>query len=128
MGSNRAMAVASRWRSRTTNDPLAARANGNTKQGRRISDLYREHLARLGDPDDVLAQTAAIEAAELQVAVENARTKVLADAGNVDLTNALVRLVNISNRAAAKLKTFPGKPKPTLADHLARRAEQDIKQ
>jgi hypothetical protein len=103
-------------RSRMTNAPLEVRANGNTRMGRRIRDLYCEHLARLGDPDDVLAQTAAIEAAELQVAVENARTKVLADAGNVDLTNALVRLVNISNRAVAKLKTFPGKPQRTLAD------------
>jgi hypothetical protein len=91
-------------RSRTTNDPLA----------------FSEAL---GDPADALTQANILTAAELKVACEDARTKMLEGDGDVD---ALVRLENLSNRAEKRLglKAVTKPAGPTLAEHLARRAAE----
>jgi hypothetical protein len=116
--------TARRWRSRTTTHPLAARTNGHSKQGKRVRDLYRAHLSRIGDPGEVLAQAACLAASELEVAVEDCRAKVLADPGNADLADALVRLANLAHRAEHKLAQFGGPKRPTLAGYLAERKPQ----
>jgi hypothetical protein len=61
-------------RSAATNDPLIGRANGNTARGRRVRDLYRTLIGRLGDAD-VIAQAEVLEVAELIVACEDIRAQ-----------------------------------------------------
>ena len=66
-------AAAKPWRSRTSSNPMGARANGNSKQGRRIRDLYRGMLERIGGAPDLLVKAEILAAAELKVAAEDAR-------------------------------------------------------
>lgn len=61
-------------RSAATNDPLIGGANGNTARGRRVRDLYRTLIGRLGDAD-VIAQAEVLEVAELIVACEDIRAQ-----------------------------------------------------
>jgi hypothetical protein len=101
----------SRCRSRTTNAPVKSRHNLNSAPGRRVSDLYRAALAAMGNPIDAVSQANALAAAELKVAAENERAKLLAGAGNAD---ALVRVENLAARAERKLGIKAGasaKPK-----------------
>jgi hypothetical protein len=42
--------VARPYQSKTTTRPMVVRANGNTAQGKRIRDLFRAFIARIG-PD-----------------------------------------------------------------------------
>jgi hypothetical protein len=108
------------WRSRTSNRPMAVRANGNTARGRRIRDLYRAYMIQIGDPDDLLAQAAALAAAELKSAAEACRTGVLVNAGDADMADALVRIENLAARAERRLgKLAAPKRGRTLAQHLA---------
>jgi hypothetical protein len=108
-----------RWRSKTTSDPMGVRANGNTKRGRRIRDLFRALLDRIGCPDDVLARADVLRAAELKVAAEDLRARVLA--GQPCEPNELVRLENLADRAARRLSKYgPAKTKTPLAKYLAR--------
>jgi hypothetical protein len=106
-----------RWRSATTTDPLAARTNGHTAQGKRIRDLYRALTQRIGDPTDVLAQADVLRAAELRVAAEELRAKVLH--GEPCEPDALVRLENLANRAERRLSKLAPPKSRTLADHIA---------
>jgi hypothetical protein len=70
-------------RARATNDPLHGRASRNTAQGRRIGDLFDAYLRAMGNPADALTQANALAAAELKVATEDARAKLLAG-GDID--------------------------------------------
>ena len=88
-------------RSRTTNKPLT-RANGNTAAGRRVRDLYRGFMRGIGNPADVIAQAHALHAAELLVAVE--QTRLRAARGEPVDVDALVRLSNLADRAAKRLR------------------------
>jgi hypothetical protein len=109
------------WRSRTTTHPLVARTDGHTKQGKRIRDLYRAFMNRIGDPTDPIAQSAALTAAELTFAAEACRAKVLADAGDAALADSLVRLTNLADRAERRLSKHKAtKTKTPLAKYLAR--------
>jgi hypothetical protein len=109
------------WRSRTTRHPLVARTDGHTKQGKRIRDLYRAYMTRIGNPDDPIAQSAALTAAELTFAAEACRAKVLADAGDAALADALVRITNLADRAERRLsKHRATNTKTPLAKYLAR--------
>jgi hypothetical protein len=119
------MAAAPRWLSRTTTQPMAARTDGHGKAGKRIRDLYRAYMTRIGNPDDPIAQSAALTAAELTFAAEACRAKVLADAGDAALADALVRVTNLADRAERKLAKFNATKKPpTLVEHLARRSAE----
>jgi hypothetical protein len=109
-------------RAAITNDPLRARADGRTPAGRRVRDLYRSYLAALGNPTDAATQAAVIAAAELVLAAETARARLLAGDGDID---QVVRLENLSGRAVRRLGIKTGKPAaPSLAEHLAKRAAE----
>jgi hypothetical protein len=107
-------------RSRITNDPTT-RCNQATAAGRRLNDLIRGFLNEMGNPTSTVAQSAAISAAELVVAAEDARSKLLAGNGDAD---QVVRLENLAHRAVRKLGLDKqrGKPKQTLADYVRQRA------
>ena len=89
-----------RWlRERTPND---------AKQGRRIRSLYRSFMAPL-IADDPTHQAAALAAAELIVAAEDARRRLLE--GDPAAESAVVRLENAARRAKLDLTAL--KPEPT---------------
>ena len=94
-----AEALAPRQRSATTNGPMR-RTSGNTAAGRRVRDLYNAFLQHMTNPTDTIAQANALNAAELTVAVENVRAKLLAGQGDVE---QIVRLENLANRAVRRL-------------------------
>ena len=77
-------------------------------------------MARIGNPDDMLAQAAALAAAELAAACEDARTRLLA--GEIVDPDQVVRLEGAAARAERKLARYavPTKPR-TLAERLAER-------
>lgn len=104
-------------RARTTNDPTS-RMNSRTARGRRTKDLYRAFVARLTDPEEVLAQAAALAAAELTVSAEGLRARLLG--GEAVDPDQVVRIENLAQRAERKLAKFAG-PKKTksLSEHLA---------
>jgi hypothetical protein len=114
-------------RAALTNDPLRARADGRTPQGRRIRDLFRAYSSAMGSPSDPATQAAILAAAELVVAAERARAKVLDDGGDVE---QLIRLENLAARATRRLGVKPNcesRP-PSLAEHLARKVQERTKQ
>jgi hypothetical protein len=83
---------------------LAVRAPRKTPQGRRIRSLFRSFIAKL-DPDDPLHQARALRAAELAVAAEDARAKLLA--GDASIEEAVTRLENAARRAEHDLTHKP---------------------
>jgi hypothetical protein len=115
-----AEALAPRQRSAVTNGPMR-RVNGNTAAGRRCRDLYRAFLQHMTNPADTIAQANALNAAELTVAAENARTKLLAGAGDIE---QIVRLENLANRAVRRLGLRRTEaPTLTIRDQLIAEAE-----
>ena len=108
-------------RSAATNDPLIGRANGNTARGRRLRDLYRGLIARLGNDPDVVVQADALEVAELMVACEDIRADLAGKPLQANEVNALTRLQSTAARAKRSLlKSAPAKPKGSaLAEYLA---------
>jgi hypothetical protein len=113
-------------RAALTNDPLRKRVDGRTPRGRRIRDLFRAYSTAMGAPSDPGTQAAILAAAELVVAAECARAKVLADGDDVE---QLIRLENLAARATRRLGVKPtseARP-PSLTEHLARRAEERTK-
>jgi hypothetical protein len=88
-------------RSQITNNPLRARTDRNTARGRRVADLYTALMEALGNPANTLVQANVIAAAELRVACEDARKRVL-EGGSAD-ADQLVRLENLAHRAERKL-------------------------
>jgi hypothetical protein len=112
-------------RAKATNHPLYGRASRNTAQGRRIGDLYDALLRAMGNPTDAVAQANALAAAELKVAAEDARAKLLAG-GDID-PDQVVKLEGAAARAERKLGLKPGAAvaaPPTPAEYLARRAAE----
>lgn len=112
-----------RSRSRRTNDPFSG-ISKNTAGGRRIADLLRGFLKAMGDPADVVLQANALRAAELTVAAESARAKLLAGTGDAD---SCVRLEGAASRAvrALGLDREAAKPAvPTFAE-IAALAQQE---
>lgn len=110
-------------RAAVTNNPLR-RASGNTAAGRRVRDLYRAYLEAMGNPADAVAQADALAAAELKVAAEEARGRLLS--GETADVDQVVRIENLAHRASRKLGIRPGgaPAATTLAEHLARRAAE----
>jgi hypothetical protein len=92
--------------SATTNDPLSTRTDRNTAAGRRIADLYRAYIAAMGGPTDTILQANALAAAELKVAAEDVRKRMLGGGGDAD---QLVRLENLApaRNASSALSPAP---------------------
>lgn len=86
---------------------LRKRAPNDTEQGRRIRSLYRQFIAPLV-ADDPTHQAAALAAAELVVAAEDARKRLLD--GDPAAESAVVRLENAARRA--KLDLAGLRPEP----------------
>jgi hypothetical protein len=113
-------------RAKVTNDPIRARASGNSRQGRRLRDLYAAYMVALGHPAGPTTHAAVLAACELLVAAENARAALLAGRGDVD---QVVRLENLAARAVRRLGLKPGgnAPHVPLRDRLtAAAAEGEI--
>jgi hypothetical protein len=96
-------------RSAMTNDLLASRANARTARGRRIRDLFKGLLARVGaGPHDVVTEAHALRVAELVVACEDIRAGLAGKVLDVGQVNAITRLESTAARAErAFLKAAP---------------------
>lgn len=106
-------------RAKTSNNPLS-RINGNTRRGRRFSDLLRSYLRAMGSPVEANRQADAIAAAELKCAAEDLRARLLAgpNAGLADLEQ-IIRLENAADRAVRKLGLRPaGKAAAPVESYL----------
>lgn len=86
-------------RARATNDPMK-RHRGKTAEARRIRDLFLGYMAALGNPQSAIVQAKAAKAAELMVAAENLRARLINGDGDA---NQLVRLENLADRAVRSL-------------------------
>jgi hypothetical protein len=115
-------------RSRITNRLLAERAPWRTKRGRRIRDLWAGYMAAL-QPGNVVHEAAALEAAELKVACEDARARLLA--GDAEAEEGLTRLQNAARRAVEDISSMRPENLPDapteLDQYLARKAHDDRK-
>jgi hypothetical protein len=104
-------------RSAVTNDVFAGLSK-NTATGRRVADLLRGFLRAMGEPKDIVQQANALRAAELTVAAESARAKLLAGDGDID---AVARLEGVARRSVADLRLPAAQrepAEPTLAEYL----------
>ena len=101
---------------------LKSRAPRATARGRRIRNLFRAYMAKL-TPGDPLHQAAAMRAAELSVAAEDARARLLIDPSAEE---AAVRLDNTARRAVEELTAIAPKPDPSAAlkAYIARGSER----
>jgi hypothetical protein len=100
---------------------LAIRAPRSTPQGRRIRRLFRRFIAKL-NADDPLHQSAAMRAAELTVAAEEMRARLLA--GDTTAEEAVTRLENAARRAERDLAPLIPKPLTWLELQQQREAEE----
>jgi len=108
-------------RSARSNNPLAG-IKLRTAEGRRVKDLFTTFMAKL-QPGNPHHQSAALEAAELVIASEDARRRFLA--GNASAEESAVRLANTARRAIEDLDKLAAPPtKGTLQDILARKRKQ----
>jgi hypothetical protein len=85
--------------------PLRGRVNGRTPRGRRIRRLFTGYMKGL-DPNDVVATSSALRAAELATTSEDVRSRVMA--GELELSDTLVRVSNLLDRAERRLATLAG--------------------
>ena len=108
-------------RSRRTNDPFSGLSR-NTAAGRRVADLLRAFLKAMRDPVDVVLQANALRAAELTVAAESARGRLLAGDGDSD---AVVRLEGMAARSVRALGIDPKRQGSDELDPLDYAAERD---
>lgn len=99
---------------------LSARAPRRTPQGRRIRSLFRAFMAKL-TPGDPVHQAAAMRAAELVVASEDMRARLLA--GDTTAEEAVTRLENAARRAEREL--VPLIPKPLTWAELQQQREDE---
>jgi len=89
--------------------PLRGRVNGNTPRGRRIRRLYAGYMKGL-DPNDPIARSSALAAAELATTSEDVRSRVMA--GELELSDTLVRVSNLLDRAERRLSGLAGRESP----------------
>ena len=83
-----------------------ARLNGNSPVGRRVRDLFKALMTRLGDPVDVVIVADVLALVELKVAAEVARARLLE--GKNQTSNECVRLENLVRRAEGRVGLEPG--------------------
>jgi hypothetical protein len=96
---------ATAYRSSVTTRP-DARLDGNSAVGRRVRDLFRAVMTRLGNPTDPMIVADCLALVELKAAAEVARAALLE--GKVSSSNELVRLENLVRRAEARVGLEPG--------------------
>jgi hypothetical protein len=104
------------YRSAITSSP-AARLDGRSAIGRRVADLFKALMTRLGNPVDIVIQADITALAELKAAAETARVRLLK--GESQDTNGLVRLENLVRRAEARVGLEPAtavKEEPSWQD------------
>jgi hypothetical protein len=110
------------YRSAITARP-EARLDGNSPVGRRVRDLFRALMERLGNPTDVIIVADVLALAELKAAAEVARVRLLEKGQN---SNECVRLENLTRRAEARVGLELGaaakKEPESLEQYLARTA------
>jgi hypothetical protein len=108
------------YRSIITRRP-ASRLNGRSAAGKRVKDLFKAIMTRLGDPyDDVIVVADALAWSELKAASEVARARLLE--GDTKSSTEVVRIENLCRRAAVSvgLESAVGEAAPmSLADKLA---------
>jgi hypothetical protein len=113
-------------RSAMKNNLLATRANGRTARGRRVRDLFRGLLARLGPgPHDVVVESHALRCAELVAIAEDLRARLASQEPRPDMINAVTRIESTARRAAAdfaKIAVSNQPAKSKLAEYLEKRA------
>jgi hypothetical protein len=84
---------------------LSERASRKTESGRRVRVLYRGFISKL-NPHDPVHQAVAMEAAELKLASEELRKRLLA---GEPCSDDVVRVQNAANRAARAVADMEGK-------------------
>jgi hypothetical protein len=92
------------YRSSVTRSP-AGRLDGRSAAGKRVRDLYRALMTRLNEPADIVTQADIMALAELKVAAEVARVRLLEKDQS---SNECVRLENLVRRAEARVGLVPG--------------------
>jgi hypothetical protein len=120
---DRIATVSHKRRSRTTNDPVGARASTNTARGRRIADLYGAKLASMGGPTDPVLQAAVLRWAELTTMTEQVRAAALASPGDAALLEQLTRLERVTLCAERSLRPPAAAPAGSPAAWLAGRMD-----
>jgi hypothetical protein len=112
-------------RSAVSNNPIRARAKQTTAEGRRLADIYRGILRAIGGLPTGQQQAIAIEAAELTLAAEDQRARLLK---GEDITTKLMQTSKQRDRALRKLgldKPPSDATKPTsIRDRLLRDQQQ----
>jgi hypothetical protein len=80
--------------------------------------LYEAYITAMGNPSNVISQADALAAAELRVAAENARARLLSG-GDIE-PDAVVRLEGAALRAERRLQIRATKDAttPSLRDYL----------
>lgn len=111
-------------RSRTTNDPLS-RISQSTAHGRRVADLLRSYLRAMSDRS-CFAVADASAAAELTVAAESARERLLAGTGDIDEVVKAERLARHAVRKLGLDRQRAAKPKRNLADYAREKAAGSV--
>jgi hypothetical protein len=113
-------------RSAVSNNPIRARAKQTTAEGRRLADIYRGILRAIGGVPTGQQQAIAIEAAELTLAAEDQRARLLK---GEDITIKLMQTSKQRDRALRKLG-LDGPPADanagtqTIRDRLLRDQQQ----
>ncbi len=91
---------------RMTRDPLNRhRLPVGNKKKRRVSDLYRAHLASLGNPDDPTLTSLCLSAAELRAIAEDARARCLSGSSAIQ-PDTVVKLDGCAARAEKRLEKY----------------------
>jgi hypothetical protein len=101
------VAIPSKTRSATTNNPLKGRRLGQSPAARRIRDLFGALMTRLGNPTDAVVIADVLALAELKTSAETARSRLLSGVDNDP--DQLVRLENLVRRAERRLDLKPGR-------------------
>jgi hypothetical protein len=96
-------------RSRISNDPFnSRRIDGKSAYARRAKDLYKSHMAAMGNPADAVPMADALTAAELRTLAEDARSRFLGKDTSITIDSVL-KLEGMASRAEKKLRQY----KPT---------------
>jgi hypothetical protein len=95
----------SNYRSAVTRSP-AGRIDGRSAAGKRVRDLFRGLMERLDNPADIVMQADILALAELKVAAEASRKRLLE--GHDQSANNTVRLENMIRRSEVRVGLVPG--------------------
>jgi hypothetical protein len=97
------------YRSSTTRSPTG-RLDGRSAAGKRVRDLFNGLMERLGHPPDIVMQADILALAELKVAAEASRKRLLE--GQDPSANNTVRLENMIRRSEIRVGLAPATTSP----------------